>query len=299
MRRAFVMPVVILLALVASLTVTVILNRNSVRTHSVENELQSYIQDHRQRGIREVIAIWLQFTGRQSIEELLADDGLAFTLDFSGDRTLKVWLFESQTTALINPAGLGPMQPGESVIPLQRQREIADATRLVLQNMNPAHVANLGRQAGPLAVSAHDAPAEVIEAVSIAVVGDEAIAQAFARDLMQLRSTNSDITRLELLDMARDAGVSDNDQPILTSLWTTRPTLWSLRAELTGPEGVIRNKILSRYEAVVFIPRESETNPLLSGSEHANSWYLEWNHLGEGVGYTPVGSANSNQGGRG
>ena len=32
MRRAFVMPVVILLALVASLTVTVILNRNSVRS---------------------------------------------------------------------------------------------------------------------------------------------------------------------------------------------------------------------------------------------------------------------------
>ena len=299
MRRAFVMPIVILLALVASLTVTVILNRNSVRSHGVENELQSYVEDHRQRGIREVISTWLQYTGRQNIEELLADDGLAFTLDFSGGRTLRVWLFESQTTALVNPSGLGPLQPGESVIALERQREIADATRLVLQGMSPSYVASLGRQAGPLAVSARSAPAGVIEAICIAVVGDEAIAQAFARDLIQLRSTSSDITRLELLDMARDAGVSDNDQPILTSLWTTRPTLWSLRAELVGPEGVVRKKTLARYEAVVFIPRENETDPLLSGSEHSNSWYLQWNHLGEGVGYTPVGSANSNQGGTG
>jgi hypothetical protein len=299
MRRAFVMPVVILLALVASLTVTVVLNRNSVRTNGVENELRSYVQDHRQRGIREVISTWLQYTGRQSIEDIVTEDGLAFTLDFSGDRTLKVWLFESQTTALVNPSGLGPMQPDVSVISLTRQREIASATRLALQSMNPSYVASLGRQAGPLAVSAHSAPIEVIEALTMATIGDEAVAEAFARELVRLRDSGNEITRLGLLDLAREAGVSDDEQPKLTSLWTTRPTLWSVRAELTGPEGVIREKTLARYEALVFIPREDSTNALISGSEHSNSWYLEWNRLDDGVGYTPAGNANSNQGGRG
>lgn len=299
MRRAFVMPVVILLALVASLTVTVILNRNSVRSSSVEYELQTYVEDHRERGIREVISTWLQYTGRQDLESIITDDGVAFTLDFSGSRTLEVSFFESQTTALVNPSGLGPMQPDESVIALERQREIADATRLALQTMNPANVANLGRQAGPLAVSALSAPEQVIEALALAVVGDETVAQAFARDLVRLRDSSEDVTRLQLLDLARDAGVSDEIQPILTALWTTRPTLWSVRAELIGPEGSVRNKALARYEGLVFIPRDDSTSALISGSEHANSWYLEWKRLDEGVGYTPVGNANSNQGGRG
>ncbi len=299
MRRAFVMPVVILLALVASLTVTVVLNRNSLRASSVEEELQTYVEDHRQRGIREVISTWLQYTGRQSIEDIIADDGLTFTLDFSGGRTLTVWLYEAQTTALVNPSGLGPLQPDVTAIGLRQQRDIAEATRLALQSMNPSYVANLGRQAGPLAVNALTAPPAVIEALATGVVGDLAIAQAFARDLVRERDSGSELERLQLLDMARDAGVSDDVQPILAAVWTTQATLWRIRAELTGPDGAGREKSIGRYEALVFIPREDGTSSLMSGSEHSNSWYLEWNRLDEGVGYTPVGSANSNQGGRG
>lgn len=297
MKRAFVMPVVVLLALVASLTVAVVLNRNAVRASDADAQVQSYIDDHRERGLREVIALWLQFSARQEFEELLTDEGQAFSVDFSGDRTLTVWLTQSQSTALVNPAGLETRQPTTDVMALERQREIANLVRLNLESANPRYPDLLGRQAGPLAVNILLAPPEVIRAMAMAVIGNAEIADAYTNDLVRLRDGQSEITRLQLLDVARDAGVGDDEQSEITALWTTEPTLWSLRAELTGPSGVLRDATIGRYQALVVIPREDETDPLLTGSEHANSWFLDWKRLDEGVGYTPTGSVGPEQGG--
>ncbi len=298
MNRGYVMPVVVLLALVASLTVAVVLNRDTVRASAANAQLQSYIDDHRERGLREVIALWLQFSAKQELEDLIADNGVAFTVDYSGDRTLTVWFTQSQSTALVNPAGLETKQPTTEIMPLERQREIADLVREHLEIAGPGYSDRFGRQAGPLAVNIKLAPPEVIHAMAMAVVANAEIVDVYTADLVRLRDSEDEITRLQLLDVARDAGLNDDEQSEVTALWTTIPTLWNVRAELTGPDGVIREATLGRYEAVVVIPREDETDPLVSGSEHANAWFLDWKRLDDGVGYTPTGSFGPDQGGK-
>lgn len=284
MKRAFVMPVVVLLTLVASLAVTLLLNRNSVRRSDAEYALESYIEEHRQRGIREVIALWLQFSGQQDLDAMLGESGLAFTLDYSGGRTLEVTLVPAQQTPLIDPEGLGPMQPGADIIDLPRQREIARLTALALGESAPT----LGRTSGPLALSLRDASPEALRAVSTAVIGDEQMAQEYTNALLRYRDEQTTYDRAQMLNLARDAGVETALQTQLTALWTQLPSLWEVRAELKGPGEDGRDRTTARYQAKIFIPREEATNALMSGSEHASAWFLEWNRLDEGVGYTPI-----------
>ena len=287
MRRAFVMPVVVLLALIASLTVTVLLNRDTVRHLDAQDELESYIDEHRQRGVRELIALWLQFSGQQDLEALVSDDGLIFTLDYSGGRELRVWLIEAQSAPLVDPQGLDPQQPTADVIPLDEQRNIAERTAIALG----ARAELVGRTAGPLAVSLAGASDETIRALSLAVVQNEVIADEYANQLVRFRNERTEYTRPELLNLARDAGIEDALQTRLAALWTTLPSLWSVRAELVGPGQAGREEVVARYEATVFIPREQSTSALLTGSEHPSAWFLEWKKLDEGVGYTPVPGA--------
>ncbi len=287
MSRAFVMPVVVLLALIASLTVAVLLNRDAVRHLDAEDELASYIDEHRQRGVRELIALWLQFSGQQDLEALISDDGLVFTLDYSGGRELRVWLIEAQSAPLVDPQGLDPQQPSADVIPLGEQRKIAERTAIALGG----RAEQVGRTAGPLAVSLASASDEAIRALSLAVVQNQAIADEYANQLIRFRNERTEFTRPELLNLARDAGIEDNLQTRLTALWTTLPSLWSVRAELVGPGQAGREEVVARYEATVFIPRDQATSALLTGSEHPSAWFLEWKKLDEGVGYTPVPGA--------
>lgn len=293
MRRAFVMPTVVLLALVASLAVTVLLNRNSVRRSDAEYALDSYIEEHRQRGIRELIALWLQFSGQQDLEGLLGEDGLAFTLEYSADRELRVRLVPMQSAPLTDPEGLGPMQPTEEIIETSRQREIVERTALALGERAGA----VGRTSGPLGVSLRDASPETIRAITMAVVGDEQIADDYTNRLVRYRNEQNEIDRGQLVTLAGEAGIETALQTQLTAIWTMLPSLWGVRAELTGPGEARRDRTLARYEAMVFIPREEATSELLTGSEHPSAWFLEWNRLDEGVGYTSLPGQESDTGG--
>ncbi len=285
--RGFAMPVVVLLALMTSLVVVLLLNRDAVRHLDAENELESYIDEHRQRGVRELIALWLQFSGQQDLESLIASDGLVFTLDYSGGRELRVWLVEAQSAPLVDPEGLDPKQPVAEVIPLGVQRDIARRTAEALGGRAEL----VGRSAGPLAVSLSGASDEAIRALVVAVLVNEALALEYSNQLLRFRNERTEYTRPELLNLARDAGVEENLQTRLTALWTTLPSLWSVRAELVGPGAAGREKTIARYEATVFIPREETTNSLLTGSEHPSAWFLEWRKLDDGVGYTPIPGA--------
>lgn len=278
------MPVVVLLALVAGLTVTLLLNRNAVRRADAEYELESYIDEHRQRGVRELIALWLQFSAQQELEDLIADNGLVFTLEYSGGRELRVSLVQAQSAPLVEPEGLDPQQPDSEVIDLSEQRNIATRTAAALG----ARASLVGRTAGPLAVSLASASAETIRALSLAVLQNEAQAEEYANQLIRFRNERTTFTRPELLNLARDAGIETNLQTRLTALWTTLPSLWAVRAELTGPGEAGRERTIARYEAMVFIPREETTSELLTGSEHPSAWFLQWRKLDDGVGYTPV-----------
>lgn len=294
MRRAFVMPVVILLALIVSLTVTVMLNRNTVRRYDVDTGLLSYVEGHRERGIREIIAIWLQFSAKQDLEALIGRNDVVFTLDYSGGRRLTVSLINDQTTALTDPQGLIPSQPSVEVIDLETQRAIATRTRQALGSAAEL----FGRDSGPLAIDVVHAPADVLHAITLALLQDPEQASAYASRLEDLRDTTPDLDRSAMLNLADDVGIEIAIQTQLVAMLTTTPTLWRVRAELTGPRSGDRHATIARYEGLVNIPREDTTSPLLTGSEHTNSWFLEWNRVDEAIGYTPTLGSAGRQGGR-
>ena len=283
-RRGFVMPLIVLLALVTSMMVAVLLNRNAVRRSDAEWELNSYIEEHRQRGVREMVAVWLQFSAQQDFESMLASDGTAFTLDYSGGRRLTVKLLPAQGSPVIDSEGVDVSQVAGTVLSPKLQREIVDRTA---ENLG-ARAEVLGRSSGPIAVSLYDAPAEVIRAMSRAVLMNDQLAEEYTNQLIRRRDESEAIDRPALLNLARDVGIPDNQQTQLAALWTTLPALWRARVELTGPGEGGRDETIGRYEAMIFIPREEATSPLLTGSEHPSAWFLEWRKLDEGVGYTPI-----------
>lgn len=296
MRRAFAMPMVVLLTLAASIMVAVLLNRNSIRRSDAEFELQSYIQEHRQRGVREIVSLWLQFSAQQDLEALLADDGLAFTIDFNAGRRLEVRLVPLQGAPLVEPEGLGPLQPAAQTMPVQRQREITRLTALALGE----RAGSLGRTTGPLAVSLSDASDEALRAMAQAVLQNEALSEAYASALGRLRAEGEVPDRESLVTLAREVGIEEQSlQTELAQLWTTRPSLWGVRTEIVGPGPTPGSTRVERYEATIFIPREESTSALLSGSEHASAWFLDWRQLEEGTGYTALPGRGAERGGRG
>jgi len=278
------MPLVVLLALTTSIMVAVLLNRNSVRRSDAEYELNSYVEEHRQRGVREILAVWLQFTAQQDFESMLASDGTAFTLDYSGGRRLIVRLLPAQGSPVIDPEGVDVSQAAGTVLSPKLQREVVQRTA---ENLG-ARATLLGRQSGPIAVSLYDAPAEVIRAMTRAVLMNDQLAEEYTNQLIRRREESEAIDRPTLISMARDLEIPDNQQTQLAALWTTLPALWRARVELTGPGAGGRDEVIGRYEAMIFIPREETTSPLLTGSEHPSAWFLEWRKLDEGVGYTPI-----------
>lgn len=284
MRRGFVMPLVVLMALVTSMMVAVLLNRNAVRRSDAEWELNSYVEEHRQRGVREIVAVWLQFTGQQDFESMLGSDGTAFTLDYSGGRRLVVKLLPAQGAPVIDPEGVDVSQVQGTILSPKLQRDIVERTAEILGS----RAESLGRRSGPIAVSLYDASAEVIRAMAQAVLQNDQLAEEYTNQLLRRRDEASAVDRPALLNLARDVGIPDNQQTQLAAMWTTLPALWSVRVELTGPGVAGRDQTIGRYEALVFIPREETTSPLLTGSEHPSAWFLEWRKLDEGVGYTPI-----------
>ena len=283
-NRAFVMPLVVLMALVTSMMVAVLLNRNSVRRSDAEWALNSYVEEHRQRGVREILAVWLQFSAQQDFESMLASDGTAFTLDYSGGRRLVVRLLPAQGAPVIDPEGVDVDQATNAALSPLIQRQIVERTAEILGSRSEL----LGRRSGPIAVSLYDASPEVIRAVTRAVMQNDQLAEEYANQLIRRRDDSEAVDTQALLMIARDLEVPDNLQTQLSGIWTTLPALWSARVELTGPGADGRDEVIGRYEALVFIPREETTSPLLTGSEHPSAWFLEWRKLDEGVGYTPI-----------
>lgn len=238
-RPAFALPLVIVLALAASLAVVVLLERQSTATLTVRRQIDAYHSHHISFGMREMVSKWLrQFRG--SVEDNLDSDGRAFSLQLPGGNTVSVYIEDAQGLALSDPSQF-----------VGRRREILEFMSGYIQTRShPEDVDKLLRPVGPDMICVTTAPREVLVALASAVVAEDevpAVVQALESIAGGRDSTNGGGTTLgsdpagvggasgaSSTRIARngtnaaiaDLSISDGAKRELIAMTTTRPTLY-------------------------------------------------------------------------
>lgn len=222
-RRAFALPLVVLLTLVASLSLVLLLERRAVAHRTVQRQVQAYSGHHRAAGIQETITQWLATT-RVRGRESLSDTGQAYRLVLPGGEEIRVAMADGQGAALIDETNL-----------TAERRTIVRRMREHLERLPPELTYLATRAVGPPEISIRTAPAIVIDALVAAVVDPDR--QVRAVEAILSRRNAGLLTREELPRALADVGVTDEERDLMLAMLVESPTIWQVVAEIVGPRG--------------------------------------------------------------
>jgi hypothetical protein len=303
-RAGFVLPVVILFALVGGLIVAVTITRASQRHTIVRQQLEGYQLSHRQNGVRELVGSWLKYSRDQDFAELTGGEpgepvpqgGGVFTVDTRRGLVLRVSMQPAQHTARIGVQGL---EPQDAQIARRVQAYLRDT-------LSPDDFRRHTRDFGPVAVDMQSADPAVIRAYANAVFDAPETAELFAAELLDQRGSgpfNPDA----IARASAAAVVTGPQRERLSALLIGTVGLWSLAAGWDLKPGVSpdpqahRGAVGERYVGFVDL-----TPSLRDGrfSGHASELLLDWQRIaaepGPGPGYTQnPGASGSSQPARG
>jgi hypothetical protein len=222
--RAFALPLVILLALIAALATAVVLERQGGSYAAVARQVDSYKRHHRHLGMQEMVDRWLATT-RGAVRERLGPDGWAFQLDLPGQETVVVHLFDGQGAALRNTDGLTGAERRFAVLTLRYLEDTPDDDPL-----NP-----IFRDAGPVKVSANSAPLAVLDAIAMAVIGESGQdARRFVRELDKKRAEGV-LGPNDIRGIGQQLELSQEVLAGLDLMLAPDPIVWRVIADDTGP----------------------------------------------------------------
>lgn len=237
--RAFALPMVMLLALIAALGAAVVLERQGAGHAAVARQVESYKRHHRHLGMQEMVDRWLATT-RGGVRERIGDDGWAFELELPGGERVVVRFTDGQGSALANDTGLSGAE-----------RRYAHAVARLLADTPDLDPENpIFRDAGPARISINSAPAPVLEAVARAVIGEQG--QEWRRFLREVdrRRSNGLITQSEIRAIALDQRLEPEVAAGLELMFTADPSVWRVVAEDRG------KGFASRVGGLVLISQE-------------------------------------------
>jgi hypothetical protein len=248
-RTAFALPMVVLLAMVGAIMAAVMLERQAAQQLSVNRRVARYGAHHAGRGVKEVVASWLNSVKSEAVETLLGKSGHALDIEITDGRIISIFLTEGQGTALEGGAGLDDAKAADAAGIIQR-------LRLAVGEEN---LARYVRSAGPVTVSAISAPAEVLAAAAGGVLSG-ADAERYAEFLVGERRDGK-LMPGKLTQAANHVGASPEDRAALAAFVTDKPTLYRLTAEVRGPDrdqtGQVyimgATKLLDRYTGLVVL----------------------------------------------
>ncbi|MEM9166427.1 MAG: hypothetical protein AAGB48_05320 [Planctomycetota bacterium] len=270
--RGFVMPVVVLLALVGGLVVGVAMERAAQRVVITQEQLDAYSDSHRSFGIKSIIASWLRFSDDQDMNAMRgvrdADsnaEGVIFRTDPVNGIDLSVSLQPWQGRLLIVGNGL----PAEQA---QQVQAMADALRASVGN--PERFQQITRRVGPPAIDAGRAPPEVISIVAATLLEDALLGSKYANELVRARRSET-VDRALLLAAAERASLDEAQRSALEPWFTPDPVLWRCAAELTEQDtpGRAGDDKRTRYTGIVMTPDDAlATSGAISGHELFLTW---------------------------
>ncbi len=219
-RLAFVMPMVMVVALLAGMMIAIALERLAGERLALQREIASYERHHSTKGIQEVVAAWLQMSAGRPRERPVDEEGRAFSLTLPDGTNVAVSLREAQSRVLESTVGLSA----------DERQDVEGILRILRQAVGPASH-DLARPVGPVPVDMNGADPRVLEAVLLYVTQDEEAAGAMLSELLRLRDERP-LERTDLVQSGIRANVENEQRLKLGQLLTDQPSLWRLMVEV-------------------------------------------------------------------
>lgn len=240
-RRGFALPLVVLLALVASLMVAVMLDRSTTQAYMVKRQLDNYRDDHFAKGMQEAIDSWMKSVATKPMLEMLEHDGHAMDLELADGVILKLYVFDAQGSVLTDFAmlqgdsitdaqGVAMAYSGISVEELQKASKALAETEQKVRTAGRYTPVSLTRRYGSPAVSANSAPDPVLAAVANFASGPELVQQLI--DAVNVARADKPLAANDLADLIAKLQTEPEIRAILQRLLTAQPTFWQLEARL-------------------------------------------------------------------
>lgn len=239
-RRAFIMPLVLMLTVVLSLAAVYIVQRQSVQYLTTRRQVAQYEAHHTTQGLKDIVNAWLK-TGRYRtfreridaegrIVDIVVPDGL--TSRSPGGDIIRLSVKDAQGTLRADFDGL----QGQT---LRDAKAALDA----LKTEAPDSWRTLTRQYGPITVSIAEAKREVLAAVVQSVTDSVHDGQGFVTSVLDMQSKGP-IDAQAFSQAMLDAQLSPEQQAKLSRMVTSETTFWALTVDvLRGGTTVV-----ARYE---------------------------------------------------
>lgn len=291
-RHGFVLPFVLLLALVVAMFALVMTNRESVQRRSTARTLNDYVAEHLGKGVREVVGGWIKSLSGQPIEKLTEGDGHALDLTLPDGTTIAIYLSDGQGSLRESLGGLETSDAEWLQIMLDELEVSAEAQDWrSLQAAGAADGATgkplepLTRQAGPIQVSLQTVPPPVLLSILRAITGKDKV-DAFVEEIERSRE-DGEVSEADLGTASASINLSAEERATLNDFITTKPELWRLRAEVRPTDASLRSGARPRAFAGLFtVPREGGGGGVNAGTGKAMvssispmGPFLEWNEV--------------------
>ena len=249
--RAFALPLVVLLLLVGGLTVGLLMERHGISFRAVARHVENYKSHHRSSGIKECILRWLD-TARGRVDQSLDENGLAFSMEVSGEGRLDVYLRDAQGGCLSDPAALSG-----------RRREIVEDMKFLLESVPAANrPEGCLRPVGPAEISIDSAPELVIRALCRAVIPEPERADQAAAAIFDRRATTRSqggpasgavgglggVGTGNIADALRDLPINERQRREIASMLVAQPTLYECVVETRDTGNKLLNKSTGLYK---------------------------------------------------
>jgi len=266
-RRAFALPMVVLVMVVVGLTIAVSLSRFSAQAKIVERQIRAYHEHHAGRGLQEAIGAWLrQQNGRDLFDVLDPNTGHAMDIVLDDGSIVSVYLRDGQGTALSNLTG-------------RTDAEISDGAAVLRQlalNVSQKQYMDMTRAFGPLAISASSAEELLVTNTCNAIMDGNG--STLADGILETRQQNGRLTRVDMTTISTNAGLSSEQRAMVQRLFATDIELWGVVVEVRAGSGAMRGRLVSRYGGITRIRlnsgRRNNSNLMELGA------FLSWKDLG-------------------
>jgi len=212
-RRAYVLPMVILLALMGSLVVAACLERFSAQRLLVQRQVAEYKRHHEMLGAQTVIKQWIGRQQNTVLQAAAKSDEAAHRFALPEDVRIAVWVRDGQGGAKIDLTG----EP-------EPKRSWFEAILWRLPEGYP----ELIRRVGPAEISVNAAPWNVLAALREG--GDD-----LADDIIAER-TRGPIDRAKFLSMLEKSDATPEEIAEIQRLVTFEPVLYRLVVEASDGE---------------------------------------------------------------
>lgn len=259
-RSAFVMPLVLVLALVGGIMAAVALERAAGMGRLAEVQRRGYRDRHLERGLCEVIGQWTASLVGLPLERMIASDGFVMGLTLPGGDAVAVYMFDGQGSVLTDPTGL-----------TAQERQDMEGVLEALEAVAPEARGEWFRPVGPLAVSARAAPAEVLEAVGRYATQGRGGAR-FAQELVRRRH-RGELTPADLASAMNAEDMTPRQREIVQRLVVLQGELWMVVADVYAPSPGAEMTLVRRYGGRLVVGRAA------GAGLHSLGSFLSWEEL--------------------